>query len=284
MTKPPCSIESCEKPSKTRGWCSMHYERWRVENTTTVRRRKPCSIAGCARPAAARGWCTTHWRRWRLYGDPHATARPKPVGCKAEGCDGNHYARDYCRRHYLRLQKYGSATAGQRKLGVGARIAQRAVSDGDCLIYQTRRQTRSGHVTIFRDGRYVGVHRAAWELANGPVPEGLYVLHRCDRPRCVNVDHLFLGTIADNNADRDRKGRHVALPGSANGFAKLDEAGVAQIKARLAGGESTYALADEFGVSQATVWSIKVGRAWKHVEAAALDGVHWPKQTVAVAR
>jgi hypothetical protein len=53
-------------------------------------------------------------------------------------------------------------------------------------------------------------HRAAWEQANGPVPTGLCVLHRCDTPRCCRVDHLFLGTMADNTHDCIAKGRHVS--------------------------------------------------------------------------
>jgi hypothetical protein len=53
----------------------------------------------------------------------------------------------------------------------------------------------------------IGVHRLAWELANGPIPEGMQVLHRCDNPRCCNPDHLMLGTQAENMADMRRKGR-----------------------------------------------------------------------------
>jgi len=58
----------------------------------------------------------------------------------------------------------------------------------------------------------VVAHRLSWELANGPIPDGLFVLHRCDTPRCVRPEHLFLGTKADNTADMMAKGRQVLPP------------------------------------------------------------------------
>jgi len=54
----------------------------------------------------------------------------------------------------------------------------------------------------------IRTHRLAWELANGPIPDGLSVLHHCDNPPCCNVEHLFLGTQTDNHADMVAKGRH----------------------------------------------------------------------------
>ncbi len=64
-----------------------------------------------------------------------------------------------------------------------------------------------GQVHIRYKNQYA--HRVAYELATGPIPEGMVVCHRCDTPACINPDHLFVGTQQDNIADMHRKGRRV---------------------------------------------------------------------------
>jgi len=112
------------------------------------------------------------------------------------------------------------------------------------------------------DGRIIRTHRVAWELAHGPIPEGMRVLHRCDNPPCCNPDHLFLGTDRDNAADRDAKGR-----GRLNrGNPKLTPDQVRDIRRRHAAGESQTALARSFPVRQTTISEIIHRRLWPDLD------------------
>lgn len=79
--------------------------------------------------------------------------------------------------------------------------------------------TTAGYGLVGRNGKLIYVYRLVWEKTNGPIPAGLHVLHRCDVPCCVNVEHLFLGTHYDNMRDMAAKGR--ANGGGAFNSAKL---------------------------------------------------------------
>lgn len=131
-----------------------------------------------------------------------------------------------------------------------------------CLLWTASCNT-SGYGICSRDlpGKRLA-HRAAWILAKGAVPDGMFVLHRCDTRSCVNVDHLFLGSIADNNADRDRKGRQVAprFHGETNGAAKLSDVDVLSIVRLRASGWTQREIAERHGVSQSQVSFILLGK------------------------
>lgn len=108
-----------------------------------------------------------------------------------------------------------------------------------------------GHMSI--GGRPYLASRVAWVVANGPIPDGLFVLHRCDNAVCCNPEHLFLGTRADNSLDmvaKGRQGRPRRLPDDV----------MRVMLARVAAGERSTAVAAEFGIRQSTLSNITHGR------------------------
>lgn len=109
----------------------------------------------------------------------------------------------------------------------------------------------------------VGAHRYSWELANGPIPAGMLVLHRCDVPACVNPDHLFLGTEQDNSNDMRDKGR--ACFGNKNASSKLTPENVRHIRAAYRFRGPVKALAKKYGVSVSTINRIARGKLWPRV-------------------
>lgn len=115
--------------------------------------------------------------------------------------------------------------------------------------------------------RNEGAHRRAFQKFYRKYPGRLLVCHHCDNPPCVRPHHLFLGTIADNNRDRDTKGRHRAAFGEDHGNSRLSTDDIATIRARLTtGGKGTGSqLAREYGVTRANISLIKLGRGWAKV-------------------
>lgn len=126
-------------------------------------------------------------------------------------------------------------------------------------------------------GKNVRAHREAWIERNGPVPRSMHVCHRCDVRSCINPDHLFLGTAADNNADMMAKGRHRAPPkrqgprppraGPARGEthcrAKLTESVIRVIRASDL---PKKVLARRHGVDPKTIRAVISRKCWAHVQ------------------
>jgi len=86
------------------------------------------------------------------------------------------------------------------------RFKEKTKRSGECIIW-TGKISAQGYGYFYYFGKYVRAHRWAYALANGTIPAGLFVCHKCDNRKCVKLDHLFLGTHQDNMDDMKRKGR-----------------------------------------------------------------------------
>lgn len=118
-----------------------------------------------------------------------------------------------------------------------------------------------GHLRIGRKMKYA--HRISWELHNGPIADGLSVLHKCDNTRCVNHKHLFLGTPNDNSKDMVLKGRGAR--GITSGMSKLTEAEIIDIRSRPLYWGIRADLGKEFNVSAPLISDIINRRIWRHI-------------------
>lgn len=121
----------------------------------------------------------------------------------------------------------------------------------------------NGYGNINYQGKTMSAHRAAYLMFVSDVPNGMDVCHTCDNRACVNPDHLFLGTRADNMQDAKRKGRLAC--GVRARHAKLTPESVHTIVDRLKSGHSRRRIAEDFGVVTATIGAIARGTTWNHI-------------------
>lgn len=134
----------------------------------------------------------------------------------------------------------------------------------ECVLWRGGTNKPNGYGRLTRNGRRVLAHRDAYEKTYGPIPDGLVVRHRCDVKRCINPDHLEIGTVEDNNRDARERGQWLPLTGEEHGRAQLTENDVRTIRKRYVSGMGQQ-LADEYGVSRTQIRNIVQRKQWKHV-------------------
>lgn len=228
-----CSIEACDNPSRTRGWCAIHYNRWRktgdVQPHKPIKKNSPladvCLVDGCSNPPRAKNLCIYHYTRERRHGDP--TSGPS-------------------RRSTLEIERFFNEVV--------------LPYDGDeCLTWP---------FTRLRDGRGQYrkrlAHRVVCEIVNGPPPTPLHqAAHNCGNGHlgCVTKRHLQWKTPAENAAD---KVRHGTIPrGERQASSKLTREDVLAIRRMRSDGRMKLKeIAANFGIDQSTASAICSRKRW----------------------
>jgi hypothetical protein len=217
------------------------------------------------------------------HGSFHATPRWKavmwltqPVGSGMSVPSGYNGGRQMAPRR-VNVRGRGTESEVSMRDESIARFWAKVDRSGDCWTWKGA--TWQGYGRLGINGRSMKAHRVSWEIANGPIPTGVEVCHRCDNPSCVRPDHLFLGTHAENIADMVSKGRVATGArssarlhperrprGEFHPFHRLTAADVLAIRTRYAwGGITQAALASEYGVSEEHVRQIILRRKWAHL-------------------
>jgi hypothetical protein len=177
----------------------------------TVRRGDPCTIPDCGKPVVGRGWCSMHYARWRTYGDPlHETRRyiKQRETCEVENCGEPPKTYSLCAKHLSRFRRSGQTT-DPRQRRFWAQVDRRG--EDECWEWTGRVQP-NGYGNFGVNGTRL-VHRIAYQWLVGPIPDGLVLDHlchtrdascadnaHCPHRRCVNPAHLEPVTPRENIA------------------------------------------------------------------------------------
>jgi len=195
-----------------------------------------CGFVGCGKGAVCKGLCQAH------YAQQKAGKPLKPLQVQYHGYSES--------KRFLMRVKAGKPSecwewTGSRKWS-GPRNEK----------WHGQWRNAAGGIEL--------AHRAAWRLMVGPIPEGVFVLHKCDNPVCVNPAHMFLGSQSDNLKDMWAKGR--ANPGMSrgekHGMSKLTAEAVREIRSSPLNGVE---MAKKFSVAPTTIYDVRNRKIWNHI-------------------
>lgn len=163
-----------------------------------------CSIDGCARYRVARGWCHTHYEMWRRRGDPVGGRKyaDNRGACSIQGCAAKARCQTLCDKHYTRLRQHGDPhiILVRRAWTIGERFEADIDRSGptSCWIWRGPHDGNGYGRLYIAHGKFLSVHRYAYEQRFGAIPDGLDLDHICRVKDCANPDHLQAVSHAEN--------------------------------------------------------------------------------------
>ena len=177
--------------------------------------------------------------------------------CGVEDCGRKYVAVGLCDMHYRRFKRNGTPHLPTTE----ERFWSKVEKTGGCWEWTGGRIHGYGAFAVKR--KPIRAHRYSYELHNGKVPKSLLVCHTCDVPSCVNPEHLFVGTHADNSADMVSKERQAHQRGELHPSSKLTDEDVLEI--RSAAGFYQRELAKKYGISRSHISMILHRKRWAHI-------------------
>lgn len=222
-----CQIEGCSKKHKAYGYCSMHYRRLKTNGLSErPRDGRNCAVKDCSRKCTRNLYCDKHYYRFKRYGDPLIV------------------------KERYQIKKYSCHELFEKSYVIN--------NESGCWEW-IGNLNAWGYGRLNYKSQHFAAHRYSYEYFHGQIPDNIYVCHKCDNPKCVNPDHLFLGDAKSNMADKVRKGRHV-------GSRKLSADDVKEIRNLLYSNSATRReLSIRFDVGRTCIDDVFNRKTWRNI-------------------
>lgn len=227
--------------------------------------KNACYIEGCEREVSCRGYCATHYMAIKKKLNPYFNSPKHKIEsliCKNCKKEFTYKMRKKDKTFCCSKKCYSELIYGDDRARFYKNIK---FNENGCWDWIGGSRDKDGYGKTYVNTKITKVGKYSYELHIDKVPEGMWILHHCDRPSCCNYQHLFLGTAKDNTQDMIKKGRKKIQLGSEASSAKLREEQVKEIKQLIKNGVRVRDLCKKFNVHHATIGSIKSGKSWGQI-------------------